>query len=176
MVVTDGGQVKTEQSGGEYNSTSNRMELRAVIEGLKIAQQQRKERPENECLHLYSDSQYVVRGINQWAPRWSTDNWKKRDGRAVRNQGLWKEALRTLDEAKPIKVHWLRGHAGTKGNEHADRLATKARKELDEKGAPKELQITIFAARPEDISVSIPRKARDIGVNVNVVQKRKEDK
>jgi ribonuclease HI len=97
-------------SGGEAHTTNNRMELTAVIEGLK----QLKE----PCdVHIVSDSSYVVKAINEWL-----SNWIKKDFAKVKNVDLWQ---RYLEAAKPHRVRatWVRGHSGHEENEICDKLA-----------------------------------------------------
>ncbi|RUM66677.1 MAG: ribonuclease HI [Sulfurospirillum sp.] len=96
--------------GGEKIATNNQMELKAVIEGLKTL----KEPCEVE---IYSDSSYVVNGINDWL-----SGWVKKDFKKVKNEDLWREYL---DVAKPhiIKAIWVKGHAGHKENEKCDKIA-----------------------------------------------------
>ena len=97
-------------SGGEEHTTNNRMELTAVIEGLKMLKE--------PCdVHVVSDSSYVVKAINEWL-----DNWIRRDFAKVKNLDLWRAYL---EAAKPhrIKATWVRGHSGHEENEICDRLA-----------------------------------------------------
>ena len=99
-------------SGGSLNTTNNRMELMAVINALK----QLKE----PCIvELYSDSLYVLKGIEEWLPNWIRKNFKN-----VKNVDLWKEFI---EVAKPhkIKIHWIKGHSGHKENEICDTIAKK---------------------------------------------------
>lgn len=101
--------------GGEAETTNNRMELRAVIEGLKALKRPCKVR-------VHTDSQYVQKGITEWLANWKRRNWRSSTGQAVKNQDLWRE----LDEQvarHDTEWHWVKGHAGHPGNEAADRLA-----------------------------------------------------
>ncbi len=107
--------IRKELSGGEPDTTNNRMELRAVIEALRSLKRPAK-------IHLHTDSQYVHKGISEWLPGWKRKGWKTAEGKPVKNQDLW----RTLDELvsrHEVKWEWVRGHAGHPGNEEADRLA-----------------------------------------------------
>ena len=108
-------------SGGEPLTTNNRMELQAVIEGLKLL----KEPCEVE---IVSDSSYVVRGINEWL-----ESWKKRDFKKVKNPDLWREYIRVSAPHK-INARWVRGHDGHKENERCDKLARKTAEKFKEKG------------------------------------------
>jgi ribonuclease HI len=96
--------------GGEEHTTNNRMELTAVIEALKAL----KERCE---IDLYSDSTYVLKGINEWLPGWVKKNFKN-----VKNPDLWKEFLEAVKGHK-INVNWVRGHSGHRENEICDKIA-----------------------------------------------------
>ncbi|MQG58851.1 MAG: ribonuclease HI [SAR202 cluster bacterium] len=110
---------KKDLSGGYRRTTNNRMELMAVIEGLKAL----KERCE---VTLYSDSKYVVDAINLgWAKRWKSRGWKRGMNEKALNPDLWDELLTQLSR-HDIETKWVRGHAGNEGNERADRLAVAA--------------------------------------------------
>jgi ribonuclease HI len=102
--------------GGEAMTTNNRMELTAVIEALKTLT-----RP---CrVALYTDSQYVQKGVTEWLSQWKARNWRTAS-RAAKNEDLW----RLLDAELPrheIRWHWVKGHAGHEGNERADALANR---------------------------------------------------
>ena len=107
--------VEKELCGGEPATTNNRMELRAVIEGLNALK-----RP---CVvDVWTDSQYVQKGITEWLRAWKVRGWKTADKKPVKNEDLW----RALDAAAaPHRVtwHWVKGHAGHPENERADALA-----------------------------------------------------
>ncbi len=101
--------------GGERDTTNNRMELKAVIEGLRALS-----RP---CeVHVYSDSQYVLKGIQEWMPGWKRKGWKTADKKPVKNVDLWQE-LDALRAPHDIKWTWVRGHDGHVENERVDVLA-----------------------------------------------------
>ncbi len=96
--------------GGEPHATNNRMELRAVIEGLKALKE--------PCIvDIYSDSSYVVRAINEWL-----SNWQKKNFKNVKNPDLWREFLEVAAPHK-IRAHWVKGHAGHEENERCDTIA-----------------------------------------------------
>jgi ribonuclease HI len=104
------GNKEKEISGGELNTTNNRMELLAVIEGLRALKE--------PCdVTIISDSSYVVKGIIEWL-----EGWKKRDFKKVKNPDLWKEYI---EVSKNHKIHalWVRGHNGHIENERCDILA-----------------------------------------------------
>jgi len=107
------GEIEMVVSGGENNTTNNRMELKAVIEALKALK--------SPCeITVYSDSTYVVKGINEWL-----ENWIKKDFKKVKNPDLWREYI---EVSKPHKIHaiWVRGHDGHVENERCDKLARDA--------------------------------------------------
>lgn len=106
-----------ELCGGEKNTTNNRMELTAAIEGLKALK--------TECIvDLYSDSQYLVNAINKgWLESWKKKGWRKADRSVVLNDDLWKE-LDTLLSKHEVTFIWVRGHDGHEYNERCDVLAS----------------------------------------------------
>lgn len=116
--------IEKELWGGEPETTNNRMELLAAIEGLSVLK-----RP---CeVHLYTDSQYVKKDITEWMDNWKKRNWKTADKKPVKNVDLWKR----LDEqvAKhTVTWRWVKGHAGDIGNERADQLANRGVAEIIE--------------------------------------------
>lgn len=105
-----------ELSGGAENTTNNKMELTAVIEGLKALK--------FPCeVTLYTDSKYVADGLTlSWAEGWKARGWKKKDGKPALNPELWDELL-TLYHTHKVKIVWLKGHAGHPENERCDALA-----------------------------------------------------
>ncbi|WP_196157815.1 ribonuclease HI [Reinekea sp. G2M2-21] len=108
--------------GSEADTTNNRMELLATIEGLRALK-----RP--VPVDLYTDSKYVQQGITQWISNWKRNGWKTAAKKPVKNQDLWQ----MLDEvlgAHEVTWHWVKGHSGNKYNELADQLANKAMDEL----------------------------------------------
>jgi ribonuclease HI len=110
--------------GGELHTTNNRMELLAAIRALEALKR--------SChAAIYTDSQYVKRGIREWLPAWKARGWRTADKRPVKNRDLW-EALDALIARHELQWHWVKGHAGHAGNERADRLANRAIDELAE--------------------------------------------
>ncbi len=109
--------------GGEAQTTNNRMELQAVIEGLTALT-----RP---CeVELYTDSQYVQKGIQEWIHAWRRNGWLTSARKPVRNADLW-QILWEATQRHRISWYWVKGHAGDPGNERADALA---RRGLEERG------------------------------------------
>ena len=111
-----------ELSGGDKDTTNNRMELMAAIKALE-------EIDKNYEITLYTDSNYVKDGITSWISNWKKNNWKTASKKDVKNKELWMR----LDEAikdKNISWVWVKGHAGNAGNEQADYLARSALEKL----------------------------------------------
>jgi ribonuclease HI len=116
-LLSMGGREK-EISGAENPTTNNRMELQAVISALQALK-----RPVD--VRLYTDSQYVRRGMLEWVPQWKARGWKTADKKPVKNQDLWQQ-LETEAARHRIEWHWVPGHAGVPGNERVDALANAA--------------------------------------------------
>jgi ribonuclease HI len=109
--------VEKELYGGEADTTNNRMELTAVIRALEALK-----RPSQ--IKLYTDSQYVKKGMSEWLDAWKRRGWKTADKKPVKNVDLW-QALEAQASRHDIEWHWVRGHAGHPENERADMLANK---------------------------------------------------
>jgi ribonuclease HI len=107
-------------SGGEAMTTNNRMELRATIAGLEALK-----RPCRVTVH--ADSEYVVRGMTLWLPRWQESRWRTAKGKPVENADLWAR-LAEAAEDHDITWRWVQGHAGVLMNARADILANAARR------------------------------------------------
>ena len=112
------GDREREISGAETLTTNNRMELTAVIRALEALKRPVRAR-------VFTDSEYVRRGITEWLPAWKARGWRTADRRPVKNQDLW-EQLDRLAAAHQLEWHWVPGHAGVPGNERVDRLANEA--------------------------------------------------
>ncbi len=117
------GDVKKELSGGEDNTTNNRMELTGVIQGLKALKE--------PCIvELYSDSKYVIDALSKgWAVSWRAKNWTKADKKPALNPDLW-EILLQLCEIHQVRCHWVKGHAENPMNNRCDELAVAQWKKL----------------------------------------------
>ncbi len=111
-----------ELSGGEDNTTNNRMELMAAIKALESLK-----RP--VMADLYTDSQYVRQGITEWIHNWKKNGWKNSQKKPVVNADLW-QRLDELRAQHQIEWHWVRGHNGHPENEQVDQLATRAAEEI----------------------------------------------
>ena len=112
------GKHEREISGAEALTTNNRMELTAVIRALEALK-----RPVRAS--LYTDSEYVRRGVREWLPQWKSRGWRTAARKPVKNKDLW-ERLDELVAAHEIEWHWVPGHAGVVGNERVDALANAA--------------------------------------------------
>ena len=107
-----------EFSGAEPATTNNRMELRAVIEGLRALRE--------PCeVEVWTDSRYVVDGMNLWLAAWKRRDWRTADRKPVKNSEIWRE-LDAEAQRHRVRWHWVRGHDGHPENERADRLANAA--------------------------------------------------
>jgi ribonuclease HI len=107
-----------ELSGGAAETTNNRMEMMAVIEALRALKKRSR-------VELYTDSQYVKQGIEDWLKGWKAKGWKTSNKKPVKNQDLWIE-IDQLVLQHDISFHWVRGHDGHPENERADALARAA--------------------------------------------------
>ena len=112
------GEREKELAGAEEHTTNNRMELTAVIRALEALK-----RPVEA--KVFTDSEYVRRGITEWVSSWKSRGWKTADRKPVKNQDLWEELDRLAAQHK-IEWHWVKGHSGVPGNERVDRLANEA--------------------------------------------------
>lgn len=109
------GEAEKRIKGGEPGTTNNRMELTAAIQALDSLRE--------ACeVTLFTDSIYVMKGLNEWLPGWKRRGWRTADGKAVKNQDLW-ERLDAACARHRIDWRWVKGHNGDPGNELADQLA-----------------------------------------------------
>ncbi|MBY6203403.1 ribonuclease HI [Halomonas denitrificans] len=107
-----------ELSGGERDTTNNRMELMAAIRALESLKRSCR-------VHLTTDSNYVRQGITEWLPRWQRNGWKTASKKPVKNADLW-QRLQEAASRHEVEWSWVKGHSGHPENERADRLATEA--------------------------------------------------
>ncbi|MFQ6778312.1 MAG: ribonuclease HI [Alphaproteobacteria bacterium] len=114
FIATDGEKI-AERSGGETNTTNNRMELTAVLNALRASQH-------HKSVEIHTDSQYVKNGMQLWMKNWKKNNWHTADKKPVKNQDLWIE-LDKLSSVRDIHWVWVRGHNGEEYNERVDDLA-----------------------------------------------------
>lgn len=109
------GEYRKEIYGGEYDTTNNQMELKAVIEALKSLKKP-------TSIDLWTDSQYVKNGITEWITNWKKNGWKNAQKKPIKNKELWLE-LDNLVSLHDISWHWVKGHNGHTENERVDELA-----------------------------------------------------
>ena len=107
-----------ELSGAEAATTNNRMELTAVIEALSALKRESRVR-------VFTDSEYVRRGITEWLRAWKARDWRTADKKPVKNRDLW-ERLDAVAARHDIEWRWVKGHSGVPGNERVDALANAA--------------------------------------------------
>jgi len=111
--------VEKELSGGEKDTTNNRMEMMAVIAALEALQR--------DCsVKITTDSQYVMKGMLEWLPGWKKRNWKTAAKKPVKNVDLW-QRMEKAAQPHTLEWEWVRGHQGHVENERADQLAVDAR-------------------------------------------------
>lgn len=110
--------------GGAADTTNNRMELMAAIQGLGALKRRCQ-------VDLYTDSRYVMQGITEWMDGWKARGWKTSAKKDVKNRDLW-EALDAAVAGHSVQWHWVKGHSGDEGNERADALANRGIDELNE--------------------------------------------
>lgn len=122
VLIIDG-DARLELYGGEPETTNNRMELIAAIRALE-------ETAAHRPVRLYTDSQYVKNGINDWIRNWKRNGWKTAARKPVKNKDLW-IALDALIAERDVDWRWVKGHAGDPGNERADELARMGAREAD---------------------------------------------
>ena len=108
---------RTELSGGEQQTTNNRMEILAALNALRALKQPSQ-------VTFYTDSSYLLNGATAWLPEWKQRNWKRKKGKLA-NIDLWQELDRALSEHE-VKWVWVRGHAGNTLNEYVDQMARAA--------------------------------------------------
>lgn len=124
-VILRYGNKEKELSGGELNTTNNRMELTAAIKGLSALK-------EPCTVKLVTDSKYVADGIIKgWAESWRKNGWRKADKKPALNPDLWEQLLNLLNE-HTVNIEWVKGHAGHPENERCDELAVNFYKKLKE--------------------------------------------
>jgi len=116
------GSHEKEMWGGESSTTNNRMELTAVIQVLTVLKKRCK-------VVIYTDSEYVRKGITEWITNWKRRGWKTADNKPVKNADLWQK-LEAAEAAHQVEWRWVKGHAGDPGNERADALANRGAAEV----------------------------------------------
>ena len=117
ILIVDGNENKL--SGGERNSTNNRMEIEAAMRAVEAA-------PRGRRLTVISDSQYVRDGITSWIKGWKRNGWRTAAGTPVKNVELWKELDAAVAAHGAVTWKWVRGHSGNVMNERVDAVARAA--------------------------------------------------
>jgi ribonuclease HI len=117
-VILRTGHHPQELVGSESHTTNNRMELRAAIEALAALQCPHR-------VHLYTDSEYLRRGITEWLPNWERRGWKTSRRTPVKNQDLWRQLVQLMRHHQ-VHWHWVRGYADNRWNKYVDHLARAA--------------------------------------------------
>lgn len=117
------GEHEKELYGGETDTTNNRMELMAAIQGLEALKY--------DCsVHVTTDSEYVRKGITEWMTNWKKNGWKTAQRKPVKNSDLWLRLDQAVQRHKEVCWHWIKGHSGHPENERADQLANRGIDEL----------------------------------------------
>ncbi|MEI6042084.1 MAG: ribonuclease H [bacterium] len=150
-----------ELGGREVVTTNNRMELEAVISGLKYYEKSKIEG--SSIFHIYTDSKYVVNGSTAWVFGWAKNGWKTASGDVVKNQDLW-ESMSELIKGKKIDWILLPGHAGVEGNEICDQIAT---------GFADDIKPELFNGKLSDYT---DLKILDVFYNPDLIKEAKDDK
>jgi ribonuclease HI len=113
------GTILKKQWGAEANTTNNRMELTAAVAALSAVEQDLCRKPEK--VRIFTDSQYLQRGISQWIGKWKKNGWRTAGKEPVKNRDLW-EKLDALNIAMAVEWYWVKGHAGNVYNELCDTM------------------------------------------------------
>ena len=117
LIIING--VERSISGFEYDTTNNRMELTAAINGLDYLQA--------PCtVKLFTDSVYLKNGITKWIHKWKENNWKTSSGKSVKNKDLWQKLELLVKKHEKVDWLWVKGHSGNSKNDKADTLAKSA--------------------------------------------------
>jgi len=127
LAQNNNGDVLFESCGFERDTTNNRMELSGAIESLRqlknlYKEEGRGEQVLGERILLYSDSKYVVDGIQKWVPGWKKRGWKKADKKTPENLDLWQDLDLLFSEFTNLEFRWVKGHSGHPQNERCDEL------------------------------------------------------
>ena len=158
----------TERSGRILNTTNNRMELTAAIEALNALKS-------IFTVELYTDSQYLSRGMTEWIGAWQARNWRLKDGSPVKNVDLWQKLLE-LDRKHQVTWQWVRGHADDPDNVYVDKMVRAAMKGkvVTERSGQVKVELPIPAVKVnkvkgKPVSVTISQKpGRNVGVDAPI--------
>ena len=116
------GHTEKQLYGGERNTTNNRMEMTAAIEALSVLKRSCK-------VKLWTDSQYLRKGVTEWLANWIKQNWRTAAKKPVKNQDLWEKLVLVMNPHE-IEWHWVKGHSGHPENELADELANRGMEQI----------------------------------------------
>lgn len=121
------GEIIFEASGFEQTTTNNKMEIQGAINAIQLFEQHLQAQPFLRCdpVMFFTDSKYVVEGMNQWISGWKARGWKKADGKAPENLELWQELDSLKLKFPQLKAYWVKGHSGHPQNEFCDQLANR---------------------------------------------------
>ena len=125
--ILEYGPKSRELFGNDPQTTNNRMEMMAVIEGLRALR-------ESCQVEVWTDSRYIVDGMTSWLAGWKARSWKTASRQPVKNEDLWRE-LDTESQRHEVSWNWVKGHAGHEQNERCDRLANDAIAEIEERSS-----------------------------------------
>ncbi len=117
------GEVINESMGADQYTTNNKMELTAMIAGLKMLEA-------GSDIDVYTDSKLIVDTLNSWAAVWKANGWKKKSSGPIANLELVQEAFALAQQRPNVRIQWIRAHSGNRWNEYADSLATSYRREV----------------------------------------------
>jgi ribonuclease HI len=121
IILDCGNNIVKKGNGIEENTTNNRMEMKAIIEGLKMLKSYSFNPKLEDCV-VITDSRYVAGNYSDYVPEWKKNGWRKNGGGTVLNIDLWKEICSLSPEFKSFKFKWVKGHSTNKFNQAADAL------------------------------------------------------
>lgn len=122
IVILKDGKVVREMGGRKRKTSNNEMELTAVLETLKYIHRKQKMLA-SENINVYSDSQYVVAGINKWMESWRQNNWRTYFNKLVKHKPIWESMYEYMQEYPNVKIIKVKGHSADVYNNRADKLA-----------------------------------------------------
>jgi ribonuclease HI len=165
----DGDQV-VERNGRVPNTTNNRMELLAAIQGLELVNE-RLGSTQGAMVEIYTDSQYLSLGMSQWIVNWQRNNWTVRGGQPVKNVDLWKRLLE-LEHGHDVHWNWVMGHAGDENNTRVDKLVQEAIKgpkaastnevKVQQSPGPPHVKLIRREGRPAAVKLGYPAPSRTV--------------
>lgn len=112
----------TKDSGREFDTTNNKMELKAVLKGVEALEKNGEFDLKADELEIVSDSMYVIKGSTEWVDKWKEHDWKTLTGKDVKNQDLWLKIIKIKDKYQNLKFNWVKGHDNDKFNIECDAM------------------------------------------------------